>query len=96
MYFLMSYTSLRAVPMLDGLSLADAMFLMLAGSLGWLVPVPGGFGAFHYIVALALSTVYSLPFELGIIFATISHESQSLMMAVTGLASYADETLLRK
>ena len=60
------------------------------------MPVPGGFGAFHYIVALALSTVYSLPFDLGIIFATISHESQSLMMAVTGLASYADETLLRK
>lgn len=95
-YFLMSYTSLRAVPMLDGLQLADAMFLMLAGSLGWLVPVPGGFGAFHYIVALALSTVYSLPFELGIIFATISHESQSLMMAVTGLASYADEVLRNK
>ena len=67
------------------------MFLMLVGSLGWLVPVPGGFGAFHYVVALALSTVYSLPFELGIIFATISHESQSLMMAVTGLGSYASE-----
>ena len=91
MYFLMSYTSMRAVPLLDSLSLPDAMFLMLVGSLGWLVPVPGGFGAFHYIVALALSTVYSLPFELGIIFATISHESQSIMMALTGLVSYADE-----
>ncbi|MGN0190376.1 MAG: lysylphosphatidylglycerol synthase transmembrane domain-containing protein [Candidatus Cryptobacteroides sp.] len=93
MYFLMSYTSMRAVPTLDALGFADAMFLMLAGSLGWLVPVPGGFGAFHYIVALALSSVYSLPFSLGIIFATISHESQSLMMAVTGLVSYADEVL---
>ena len=91
MYFLMSYTSMRAVPLLDSLGLADAMFLMLVGSLGWLVPVPGGFGAFHYIVALVLSTVYSLPFELGIIFATISHESQSIMMALTGLVSYADE-----
>ena len=91
MYFLMSYTSMRAVPLLDSLGLADAMFLMLVGSLGWLVPVPGGFGAFHYIVALALSTVYSLPFELGIIFATISHESHSIMMALTGLVSYADE-----
>lgn len=91
MYFLMSYTSMRAVPLLDSLGLPDAMFLMLVGSLGWLVPVPGGFGAFHYIVALALSTVYSLPFELGIIFATISHESQSIMMALTGLVSYADE-----
>lgn len=93
MYFLMSYTSLRAVPLLDGLNAVDALFLMLAGSLGWVVPVPGGFGAFHYIVALALSTVYDLPFELGIIFATISHESQSVMMALTGLASYVSETL---
>ena len=95
MYFLMSYTSLRAVPLLDGLTAIDALFLMLAGSLGWVVPVPGGFGAFHYIVALALSTVYNLPFELGIIFATISHESQSLMMAVTGLGSYISE-IVRK
>ena len=93
MYFLMSYTSLRAVPLLDSLSATDALFLMLAGSLGWVVPVPGGFGAFHYIVALALSTVYDLPFELGIVFATISHESQSVMMAVTGFASYVSETV---
>ncbi len=93
MYFLMSYTSLRAVPLLDSLSAVDALFLMLAGSLGWVVPVPGGFGAFHYIVALALSTVYGLSFELGIVFATISHESQSVMMTVTGLASYVSETL---
>lgn len=96
MYFFMSYSSMRAVPLLDSLGFADAMFLMLAGSLGWLVPVPGGFGAFHYIVALALSSVYSLPFELGIIFATISHESQSLMMAVTGMASYISEMLLTR
>ncbi len=92
-YFLMSYTSLRAVPLLDSLSAVDALFLMLAGSLGWVVPVPGGFGAFHYIVALALSTVYDFPFELGIVFATISHESQSVMMAVTGFASYLSETV---
>lgn len=92
-YFLMSYTSLRAVPLLDSLTAVDALFLMLAGSLGWIVPVPGGFGAFHYIVALALSTVYELPFELGIIFATISHESQSIMMIVTGFVSYVSETV---
>lgn len=92
-YFLMSYTSLRAVPLLDSLSAVDALFLMLAGSLGWVVPVPGGFGAFHYIVALALSTVYDLPFDLGIIFATISHESQSIMMVVTGFSSYVSETV---
>ncbi len=91
-YFLTSYCSMRSVPLLDPLAASDALFLMLAGSIGWTVPVPGGFGAFHYVVALALSSVYGLSFELGIVFATISHGSQSIMMAVTGLISYFSET----
>lgn len=95
-YFLTSYCSMRSVPLLDSLTAVDAMFLMLAGSIGWTVPVPGGFGAFHYVVALALSTVYGLPFELGIVFATVSHGSQSLMMVVTGFISYIYETLKRR
>ena len=94
-YFLTSYTSMRAMPLLDSLTGADAMFLMLAGSLAWVVPVPGGFGAFHYIVALAL-TLYGLPFSVGIVFATLSHESQTIMMAVTGLISYLWEIVRNK
>ncbi len=94
-YFLTSYTSMRALPVLDSLTGADAMFLMLAGSVAWVVPVPGGFGAFHYIVALAL-TLYSLPFGQGIVFATLSHESQTIMMAVTGLISYICEVIRKR
>ena len=74
----------------------DALFLMVAGSLGWLVPVPGGFGAFHFVVSIALSTIYGIPFELGIIFATLSHESQAITMAVCGGGSYLYETLCRR
>ncbi|MGN1233883.1 MAG: lysylphosphatidylglycerol synthase transmembrane domain-containing protein [Candidatus Cryptobacteroides sp.] len=85
-----------AVAALASLGATDALFLMLAGSLSSLVPVPGGFGAFHYIVAIALSTVYGIPFGVGIIFATLSHESQTLTMIVCGTASYIDETLRRK
>lgn len=92
-YYFMSYATMRALPIADAFSAVDAMFLMLVGSLGWVVPVPGGIGAFHYIVALAISTVYGLPFETGIIFATLSHESQSIMMIVSGLASYAHEVV---
>lgn len=92
-YFLMSYTIMRAVPAVDYLTWVDALFLMLVGSIGWVVPVPGGFGAFHYIVALAVETVYGLPFSLGIVFATLSHESQSIMMVVTGLFSYVYEAV---
>ena len=93
MYWLMSASTMWALPDLDSLGAADAFFLMIAGSLGWLVPVPGGFGSFHYIVSLALSVIYGIPFGQGIIFATLSHESQAITMAICGGASYLYETL---
>ena len=93
MYWLMSASTMKALPALDSLGLADSFFLMMAGSVGWLVPVPGGFGSFHYIVSLALSVIYGIPFEQGIIFATLSHESQAITMALCGGASYLCETL---
>lgn len=93
MYWLMSASTMWALPALGALGPADALFLMVAGSLGWLVPVPGGFGAFHYIVSLALSAIYGIPFEQGIVFATLSHESQAITMALCGGASYLYEAL---
>lgn len=92
MYWTMSIATMKAMPGLDGLGAVDALFLMLAGSFGWLVPVPGGFGAFHFIVSLALSTIYGIPFGTGLIFATLSHESQAVTMAVCGGISYVYET----
>ena len=107
MYWLMSFTVLKAVQGMDAASLSaelsgavdalsrlggtDALFLMLAGSLSSLVPVPGGFGAFHYIVASALSTIYGVPFGAGIMFATLSHESQTVTQVVCGALSYMYE-----
>lgn len=92
MYWLMAVFTMMAIPDLGGLNAVDALFLMIAGSFGWLVPVPGGFGSFHFIVSLALSTIYGIPAGLGIIFATLSHESQAVTMAVCGGISYFYET----
>ena len=92
MYWLMAVCTMYAIPDLGYLNAVDALFLMIAGSFGWLVPVPGGFGSFHFIVSLALSTIYGIPFELGIIFATLSHESQAVTMALCGGISYFHET----
>ena len=92
-YWLMAAATMWAIPALDELNIIDALFLSLAGSLGWLVPVPGGFGAFHFIVSLALQAIYGIPFELGIVFATLSHESQAITMALFGGISYADEAM---
>jgi len=76
---------------LAGLDMVDALFLTLAGALSSLVPVPGGFGAFHFIVSSAILYVYGIPVEIGLIFATLSHESQILTQIICGGTSYAIE-----
>ena len=94
-FVLMTMTIIWSLPGDLGLDLIDGLFIMVVGGIASIVPVPGGFGAFHYLVALALQSIYNIPFETGIIFATLSHESQTLMMLVTGAAAYVYEMLKR-
>lgn len=93
MYWLMAASTVWAAPFLEGLDLIDALFLSLVGGLGFAVPVPGGIGAFHFIISLALSAVYGVPMEMGIIYATLSHTSQAITQIFFGLGSYASESL---
>ena len=92
-YWLMAASIMWAAPFLEGLDLIDALFLSLVGGLGFAVPVPGGIGAFHFIISLALSVIYGIPMEMGIIYATLSHTSQAITQILFGLASYAYESL---
>lgn len=96
MFLLMSFFIIKALPQDFGLTIIDALFIMLIGSIAGIVPVPGGFGAFHYLVAIALQTIYSIPFEMGIIFATLSHESQAITMMLIGGISYAHQAFFKK
>lgn len=93
MYWLMAASTVWAAPFLEGLDLIDALFLSLVGGLGFAVPVPGGIGAFHFIISLTLSVVYGIPMEVGIIYATLSHTSQAITQILFGLGSYAYEAL---
>ena len=74
----------QAIPALEHLNFADALFVSAVGSLSSLVPVPGGFGAYHYLVALAISTIYGASWETGILFATLNHESRALLLLLLG------------
>lgn len=95
-FLMTSWLTIKALPADYGLGIADALFLMLVGSVAGLVPVPGGFGAFHYIIALAVSTIYGIPWEMGIIFATLSHESQTLTSIISGSCCLLNESLNKK
>jgi len=92
-YWLMAASIMWAAPFLEGLDLIDALFLSLVGGLGFAVPVPGGIGAFHFVISLALSAVYGIPMETGIIYATLSHTSQAITQILFGAGSYAYETV---
>ena len=94
-YWFMASCTMWAAPFLDGLDMIDALFLSLVGGLGFAVPVPGGIGAFHFVIGLALSVVYGVPMETGIIYATLSHTSQAITQIIFGLGSYACETLFQ-
>lgn len=95
MYSLMSMSILWAMPQTVSMGWVDAWFICLAGSVAWMVPVPGGFGAYHGIVALALTSIYGLSWETGVLCATLNHESQAITMMVCGIISYISE-LTRK
>ncbi|MBQ5784066.1 MAG: flippase-like domain-containing protein, partial [Bacteroidales bacterium] len=58
-YWLTSMCTILAFPQVSSLNAVDALFLMVIGGLGWVVPVQGGLGAYHYIVSLTLAAVYS-------------------------------------
>ncbi|HPX05180.1 MAG TPA: lysylphosphatidylglycerol synthase transmembrane domain-containing protein [Tenuifilaceae bacterium] len=83
-YWLMTYLLLFSIPATSDLGTADALFLLVAGSVGMLIPVQGGFGAFHIATALGLG-LYGISQEEGLIFATVSHESQTLLIIAIGL-----------
>ncbi len=95
-YWLTSYTTIQAFSAVDYLTGSDALFLMIVGGLGWVVPVQGGLGAYHFIVSLALWSVYSIPQTEGVVFATISHESQALAMIVCGTISLISVSVASK
>ena len=92
-YWFMATMTVEAAPFLDNLDLVDALFLSLVGGLGFAVPVPGGIGAFHFVISLALSVMYGVPVELGVVYATMSHTSQAITQVVFGVGSYTYETL---
>ena len=92
-YWFMAASTVWAAPFLDNLDMIDALFLSLVGGLGFAVPVPGGIGAFHFVISMALATLYGVPVELGVVYATLSHTSQAITQIVFGTGSYVYEAI---
>ena len=91
LYWFMAASTIWAVPFLGHLNMIDALFISLVGSLGFMLPLPGGMGGFHGLVTTALAVVYGV--EGGFTYAVLSHASQAVVQLVLGAGSYAYEAL---
>jgi uncharacterized protein (TIRG00374 family) len=85
-YWLMSYFAVFILPATSGLKPIDGLFILVIGSFGFIAPVQGGIGAFHWIVSVGL-TIYGISKEEGLAFATLLHGAQSLWTIFLGTVS---------
>jgi uncharacterized protein (TIRG00374 family) len=86
-YLLMVYFPLLCLDSTSDLGMGAAMFILVIGSFGMAVPVQSGLGAFHWIVSRGLLVAYGITLEEGLAYATLSHESELLFIAIVGAIS---------
>lgn len=87
MYFLMTYVVFKGIDALDGLSAAQALFVMMAGGFGMVLPSPGGIGSYQLAVQLALVAL-GFGEVLGLATANVIWATQTVMIISMGGLGY--------
>jgi uncharacterized membrane protein YbhN (UPF0104 family) len=86
----LSYFCLFAFESTQALGVSEAFLVLVAGSLGFLMPVQGGIGAYHAAVSKALLMLPATgisPSE-ALSYATLTHAAQTLLFVVGGVISF--------
>ncbi len=87
-YALMVYYPVRMFAETSGLTFVDGLTLLAIGSLGIVAPVPGGIGAYHFIIKAILTELYHISAQTAISFATLTHAGQTLLNISMGSLGY--------
>lgn len=88
LYTLMTYTAFYAIEATSSLNFIDAITVMSLGSLGMVAPVPGGVGAYQFIVKAILTEIFRVAAEPAVSYSIILWSAQSVMIIVLGAISY--------
>jgi hypothetical protein len=94
-YFLMTWVCFFCLDATAHLDIKAGMFVLVIGGLGMSAPVQGGIGAYHYIVSQGLQ-LFGISATDGIVYATLVHTSQTLLVVVLGLFAMTMLFLARK
>ena len=88
LYATMTYVPFMMLDETSRLSMLDGLTLMAIGSLGIVAPVPGGIGAYHYIIKVTLTELYAVEANAAMSYATIVHAGQTVLNILVGALSY--------
>jgi glycosyltransferase 2 family protein len=87
-YTLMTYSAFFALEATSHLDFFDGVTVMALGSLGIVAPVPGGIGAYQFVVKAILTEIYLIQSEPAVSFSIILWAAQSIMIVGVGIFSY--------
>jgi len=87
-YGIMVYMPVLMLKETSHLSFIDGFTILAIGSLGIVAPVPGGIGAYHFIVKSVLVELYGIEANAAGSFAAITHAGQTILNVVVGAFSY--------
>lgn len=87
MYFLMAFVIYKSIDATSSMSVFDALFVMVAGGFGMVLPAPGGIGSYHWAVKLGFIAL-GLSGTLGFAVANVIWLTQTGMIIVGGGIGY--------
>ncbi len=86
LYYFMTYIAFFAFAETSHLGLMAGLVVFVFGSIGMVLPLPGGIGSYHSLVRLALS-LYAVPAATAAAFATAIHAGQTFGIILLGFLS---------
>ncbi len=87
LYFAASYVIFLSISDTADLPMHHALFIMVAGGFGMVIPAPGGIGSYHWLIKLAFIAI-GFSGTLGFAVANVLWLSQTVMMIVGGAFGY--------
>ena len=87
-YVLMTWLPFYMLAETSHLGAVEAITLLGIATLGFVAPVPGGIGTYHFIAITLLNGFYGISEQVAGSFAAINHGSQMIFYLITGILAY--------
>jgi uncharacterized protein (TIRG00374 family) len=85
LYVLMMYVAFHAFSLQETIGLRAAVVVLTIATIGVALPTPGSTGTYHFFVSASLTKLFSIPDELALSYATVTHAIVFIGTTVVGL-----------